>query len=414
MKITKQIRDSFFIIIFFVLLAVPVYSQDITETITSIEIIGLTRTKLQAAKYPLEKFIGQERSAFDQNEVFAAIKNTSVLEPISAELIETEDGLILQVTVEEKWTLFPFPMIFAGSGETIYGLFLYEANAFGLRDMAVIGGMFGSFGYRLIAIYNHTPNRKGIPGFNCLITFSSQEHESTDRYETIQSRFDADRFRVSLGINYSFNDTFTGLFNASFSNIIIKESSNAVNPPAEGSMVIGFSPGLSIRSSNWDGYFLSQQSLSLDYRYNLAIEGDSYHQAEYSGIFEYSIIPGFRMCIKSGGMWKSSLQPLFEEGAQKSQVSILPRNYSAIYYTGFSAGLEKYIYKNQWGILSVMAAYQCVFSFKVNSNLEFDHGIFGGMFFYLSRLALPAIGVGGAYNFTSGVYKFNFSAGMSF
>jgi len=418
-------KKSIFFLIILSLFIVPLYALDEAvqdeavpiekiNVITSIEIIGLKRTKLHIAKYPLEKYLGQDREAFDEKDVFATVKNMSVLEPVSAELIDADNELILRVTVEEKWSVFPFPLIFAGSGETSFGLFLFDANAFGLRNTAVLGGAYGSNGWSAIAMYSHTSNRQGVPGWTGVFMFNHQEKENVDRDEQVHRVYSADRFLVSSGLNYSFTDYFIGSAGIYFSSISLKDNDNIFNPPDSGAMIVGISPRLSLRQSSWDGYFLSGQSISLDYSYNFAIYGSSYHQVDLRGVYEKSLIPGFRLNIRSGGSWKSTEDPLFEDGPQKAQVSILPRKYSALHYAGLSAGLEKYLYKNRWGTLSVQSAYQCVLSYRLDSEFEFDHGPSSGVVFYLSRVALPAIGTGLAYNVVSGLFQFSFSMGMSF
>ena len=376
--------------------------------------VGLQRTKPHTARYPLEKFLGIERSAFDPNEVFAVIKDIGILEPISAELIETEDDLTLHVIVEEKWTIFPLPLVMASSGGTNFGLFFLDLNAFGQRDMAAIGGAYGSFGWSAMAAYNHTPRQNGLPGWNTFFMYGRQEIETTDKDEKIYSKYTADQLRFSLGLNYLFLEFITGYISFSFVDISLQKTDDTFNPPENGATILSFTHGLSLRHRSWDGFFLSQKSISLRYNYNLAFSGSSFHQLELRGTYEQSLIPGFRLNIRSGGVWKSTSDPLFEEGPGKAQISILPRTFSALHYAGFSAGLEKHLYKFRWGTLSVQGSWQGVFSYGSISDFEFNHGPTAELNLYLSRLALPAMGGGIAYNMNSGLFQFSFNIGMSF
>ena len=404
----------FFFIFIFLSIIIPLHSQESNNSITAIEVIGLKRTRPHVARYPLERFIGMERTAFDPNEVFAIVKDTRILEPVSAELIENEYGLTLRVTVEEKWSIFPLPLIMAGSGGTNFGLFILDLNAFGLLDMLVLGGTYSSIGWSAMAMYNHTAKHNGLPGWNGMFIYGRLEREAAGRDEKIHRRYTTDQLRFSLGLNYLFMDLVTGSVALSFSDISLKNNDNILNPPEHGAAYIGINPGLSMRRSSWDGIFLSQKNISLGYSYNLAISGSSYHQAEFRGSYEQSLVPGFRLNIRSGGVWKSTSDPLSEEGPQKAQVAILPRNYSARHYAGFAAGLEKHLFRSRWGTLSVQASWQGVFSYGSISDFELNHGPAGGLNFYLSRLALPAIGGGIAYNMNSGLYQISFNMGMSF
>jgi hypothetical protein len=417
-------KTRLFILIFTLLLIPPLHSQeetDVTETdvltpatITSIEITGLKRTKPHVARYPLEKFLGLETEAFDENEVFAVIKDMGVLEPVSVELAETDDGYILKVTVEEKWSIFPFPFMMVDSGKYDFGLFLVDLNTFGARDNLILGGIYGSNGWNIISIYNHTPRRARMPGWTGFFMYSQHENEDMDKNEVLRRRYAADRIYASLGVNYPFTELFTGSFSVSFSDTSLKDRGSPLNPPATGMTLLTFSPNLSLRSRNWDGFLLSQKSLSLEYNYNHAFYGSSFHQIEARGIFEQSFVPGFRLNLKGAGVWRTGTSPLNESGPHSALVSILPRDFSALQYAGFSAGLEKHIYKASWGTLSVHGSWQGVFCDGPISGFDFNHGPAAGLLFYLSRVAIPAIGGGVAYNMNTGLFQAAFSIGMAF
>jgi hypothetical protein len=382
--------------------------------IVDVEISGLRRTKPQAARYPLEKFIGQDAGTLDPNEVQAAVKDTGVLECLAVEVAETAAGPVLRVTVAEKWSFFPVPLILAGSGGTSFGLFLADTNAFGLRDQAVLGGMYGSGGWTALALYNHTPHRRGPPGWNALFMYNRQERKDQNRDEETLRRYTADSLHVSAGLQYSLTELLSAAAALSFTRVTLAENDSPLNAPAGGAAHLGFSPGLSLRASGWDGYLFSQRSLSLRYTCYLALEGSSYHKAEFRGIFEQSLIPGFRLNLRSGAVWNSSADSLFESGPQEALVDILPRGFSALHYTGFSGGFEKYLVKTRQGTLSALFTWQAVFSRGPLGGDEVDHGPSGGIRFYLSRLAIPALGLNLAYNMNSGRPQFAFSLGMGF
>ena len=404
------LRSIIFVFMFFFLFfGTAVYSQ---EKISSIEIIGLKRTRSNVAAYPLEKFLGREAATLDLNEVYAAVKDTGILEPLYAEFIKTEDGLILRVAVNEKWAIFPIPLVIAGSGGSNYGFFLADRNAFGLFDMAVLGGMYGTDGILAVAMYHHTPNRKNQAGWNSMIMYGRHKHEDQDRAERTHRIYGTDRLYLLFGLFYPFTEYFTGSASASFSHITINEKT--LNPPLNGAEILSLSPGFSLRFADWDGYLLSQKNISLNYNCHFGISGPSFHELNLKAIYEKSIVPGFRLNLQSGAIWNSGLDPLNENGPEKAHVDILPRRFSARHYAGFSAGFEKYLFIISQGTFSVLGSWQCVFSHGPISGSEIDNGPSGGFRFYLSRLALPAMGANIAYNINSGLVQFSFSIGMDF
>ncbi|GHV86110.1 hypothetical protein AGMMS50230_17180 [Spirochaetia bacterium] len=427
---TRCKLKAFFVVC--TLAAIPLCAQEeipgttvfLSGPITSIEVIGLKRTKPHVARYPLEQFLGREGADLNLNEVEAAVRNTGILEPVLVELAKAADsgadgGLALRVTVEEKWSIFPVPLVMAGSGETSFGLFLADTNAFGLRDQAVLGGIYGSSGWRAMAMYNLTADRRGLPDFTSLVMYNRRERKDSDREKRIYRQYTADELRLSLGLQYPFTRHLSGSITTSFTSISLARNdppqvSTLVEIPERGAKLLALGPVLTLRYSTWDGFLLSQQSLSLRYSYSFALEGTSLQTVEFQGVYEQSLTPGFRLFVRSGALWKTGEDPLMEEGPQKAQVDILPRQFSARQYAGFSAGLEKYLFKAKYGTLSVLGAWQGVFSRGPISGTEFDHGPSGGIRFYLSRLALPALGAGVAYNMNSGLFQFTFSLGMGF
>jgi hypothetical protein len=307
-------------------------------------------------------------------------------------------------------------MIAASSGNTVFGLFLMDVNAFGQRDQMSVGAIYGSSGFSGLAMYNHTPNRAGLPGWNAAVSYGHRESEDLDRYETVHRRYSTNQFRLSLGINYPFNNLFSGSTSLSFTNISLAENENPLNPPEKGAMLLGFSPSLSLRRSSWDGFLLSQQSLSLRYGYNYALLGSSFHQVDIRGVFEQSFIPGFRAGLRAGLVWRShgdtSTNTLFEYSPQSVNINILPQGFSARNYASLSAGLEKHLIQFRWGSLSALGSWQSVFSYGSISGEQFDHGPSGGLRLYLSRVALPAMSLNFAYNMNSGLYQAGFNLGM--
>ena len=424
MKKNTGIIARHFSILILIFCLQPLYSQEIV----SIEITGLKRTKPHIAHYPLEKFLGMDGSTLDLNEVEAAVRDTGILEPNKIELVETDvntnsgiaSGYILRVDMAEKWTIIPFPVLTAFPGSYNLGLFIIDSNFLGIRDQAVVGGTFGTPGWMMMAMYNHTPNRRGMPGWNAGFSFSRGNNVDQDRDQFTHRDYKTDQLRFSFGMSHGFTDFLSASASVFFNNISLVDNPETVNPPESGAMILGISSSVSTRSSYWDGYLLSQRSFSIDYGYGYGIEGPSYHQIGYRAAFDQSIIPGFRLSVRSGGIRKSSgnftsaVDPLFEDGPSRAQVNILPNKFTASDYIGLSAGLEKHFFRIGWGSLSAIAAWQIVYSQGSISGRQFSNGPFAEIRFYMSRIAVPGLGLGMAYNINSGRFQFglNMSTGI--
>jgi hypothetical protein len=376
--------------------------------ITSVEVRGLKRTKTKVTDYALGKFIGRDAGSLDINEVKAAVLDTGVLEPVSVEVLP-EDGRLL-VYVEEKWSFVPLPLVMVNSGGTNFGLFLADTNAFGLRDQIAIGGMYGSDGWMGMALYRNTPERDNFPGWNTAFMYSSQKKEDQDKREQILRSYEATFLQASFGLEYPLTRKLN--LSLTFFFIDIQISDPVFNAPEEGGRNIGISPGIAFRFSSWDGYLLSERSLSLSYGYAPAFVGSSFHGPDMRFVFAFPVVPGFLASVKGEASVKAGAGRVFE-GSPRG-VDILPARFSALHYAGAQAGLEKYLFKTRLGTLSAFASWQAVFSSGSLSGETFDHGPAGGVRFYLSRIAIPALGFTVAYNMTTSLPQFSFSLGMGF
>jgi hypothetical protein len=377
-------------------------------TITSVEVTGLKRTKTKVTDYALGKFIGRDAESLDINEVKAAVLDTGVLEPVSVEFLP-EDGRLL-VHVEEKWSFFPVPLIMVNSGGTNFGLFLADTNALGLRDQAAVGGMYGSDGWMGMALYRNTPERNNFPGWNTMFMYSRREKEEQDREEQTLRSYEAAFFQAVFGLEYPFTRKLNLSLTFSFTDIQILDP--VLDAPEEGGRNIGFSLSAAYRSSSWDGYLLSERSFSLSYGYMPAFVGSSFHELGMRFVFAFPVVPGFLASLKGEANAKDGAGKVFEDSPRG--VDILPAKFSALHYAGALAGLEKYLLKTRQGTLSVFASWQAVVSSGSLSGKTFDHGPAGGVRFYLSRIAIPALGFTVAYNMTTSLPQFSFSLGMGF
>jgi outer membrane protein assembly factor BamA len=387
------------------------------DLITAVSVSGLTRTKPQVAEQRLKRFLGQEAASVDSNEVRAAILDTGILEPVSVEIEDDPEGggKTLAITVREKWTIFPVPVFYyVGSGDWGAGGFFMDANAFGLNDKMLAGGMYSSGSWMAMAMYMNTPERDHVPGWNIAGFFSREERKNTDQKNHDIRRFNLNSWSGSLGIRYPLGEFFSPSISFSVTDAAIRGSPFPLEAPEKGARIVTISPGISLQKSQWDGYLLSQQSADLEYTYTVGIDYPSSHSVSLKTTNEWPLIPGFKVGVKSGLIYDPNGTAIFESGPSAAQTDILPRAFSARNYAGVSANIEKYLVKFSFGTLSALASYQVVWSRGPLLGYQFDHGPAASVRFYLSTLAFPALGLGLAYNVAAGYLQGSINMGMSF
>ena len=391
------------------------YSRPSTDFITSISIEGLKRTKTSVAEKPLRRFIGRRVESLDFNEVKAAVLDTGILEPLSVEIVEAgpEDGNVLVVEVREKWAIFPVPVFFAGSGVMIAGAAFYDANAFGLNDKMAVMGAYQTNGWTATTLYIHSPPEDLSAGWRAAARFVQEEREDANRKDETIRRFRTDAITASAALLYRFTALASGAFHLGYTSHILETGGSPLRAPEEGVQLLGMGPEFSIRDSSWDGYLLSERSAVFGYSYFQGIGAPSFHSLSFQGTFEYSMLPGFRINARGGLLWKPLVPVLAESSPRDAEVNILPRSFSARHYAGLSLGLEKYLFTISHGSFSVLASWQMVYSNGSILGNQFDYGVSAAASFYLSKLAIPAVGAGIAYNIPGDFFQFFFSMGIS-
>jgi hypothetical protein len=389
--------------------------------ISSVSISGLERTKKPVAEKCLQKFIGTPAGRLNPNEVRAAVLDTGVLEPLSVTVTEENGGYTLAVAVREKWSVFPIPMVMVSSDGVKGGAFFADTNAFGLMDKLFAGGMYGSAEWMLGAGYMHSPLRENFPSWRTSVFFSRQERHDTDQEKEDLRFFDLDSLSVSGSLVFSLPEI--GEFpsalslDLSYGEKIVrdKEKESSFRAPGADVRILGVGAGVSLRRSSWDGYLLSEEGAFADYTWHVGIAGSpSFHSAKLRLLWEKSVIPGLRVTFRGGGVYVPDAPVLYESSPSAAQVNILPASFSAKNYAGISLGLEKYLFKTSFGTLSVLGSWQGVFSHGSVLGDQTDQGVAAALSLYMSRLAIPALSLGAAYNISARYFQSSFSMGMSF
>jgi hypothetical protein len=387
------------------------------QTIAAVSVRGLKRTRPHVAEYPLQKFVGQDGMLLDFNDVQAAVIGTGILEPLSIGLEPAPDqeALILVVEVREKWSFFPLPVFFMDSGGAMQGGgALMDANAFGLKDTFIVAGLYGTSGWLASALYLCTPDKKGLPGWSVMGMYARQKRKSTDQHNNELRSYEQRAIAGSFGLQYPATEYLTASMSFSLGRQSVDGGDRPRAVPDKGIFAGNINPSLTLSRSRWDGFLLSQQRLSLDYALMLSPDNAPLHTFSVRGNYEWSLVPGFKAGLRGGIHYAPHSLPVLESSASSVDITILPNSFSAQDFAGASLGFEKYLYKFSQGTLAFSASYQGVYSYGPILGDQFDHGVSASVNFYLSRIAVPALGFGFSYNVAKDEPIGVFSMGMSF
>jgi hypothetical protein len=281
--------------------------------------------------------------------------------------------------------------------------------------MMLIAGSFGSDSWFATLMYIKTPKAAGEFGFSAMGMFLNQETENTDQTGSdVLRRFSRLSINPDFSLSYPLTEFINSSLSVSYHYIKLNDAEDQLNVPQDGIQAISMSPRLSIRSSSWDGYLLNEKNASLNYTYRFIIGDDNAQSVSLNSVFNHSFIPGFRIITRAGMLFSTASASPFFESTPSPTVNILSTNYSALNYAVTSVGLEKYLYKFRFGTISAAVAYQAAYSDGIFLSHQFDHGPVATIQMYLSRVALPDIGLGAAYNVGKNTFQYAANVGMTF
>ena len=393
------------------------HNNGIEHRITGISVSGLKRTKLRVIERPLQKFIGTDERDININDVYAIIEDTGILEPVSIEITDNQEeaGKTLAITVREKWSIIPSPYFGFDSDNWVVGGAVFDSNAFGLRDAMLVMGTYGKNSWSAMFMYISTPNTVGDFGFSVGAHVLSQNTEHTEQTgKEVLRRFNTRTISPSFALMYSLTELLTPRIGISYRNSVLRDTEDPVNAPDDGMQAIIITPGIGMRHTSWDGYLLGVKSATLRYHYSIVFGGNNVQSLSLDSVFNHSIVPGFRFTAKSGLQFTFFADEPYFESSPVSAVNILASTYSAAHYAGLSLGLEKYLFRFKYGTFALAAAYQNVFSRGNLLGNQFDHGPATTLKMYFSRIAVPGIEIGIAYNAARDKYRFAFNMSGSF
>ncbi len=175
-------------------------------TVRKISFEGLKRTRTSAVKHLVNVEEGDSWTAETRDLVERRLNNYGTFQNIT--LKERIDGnfVDLLIHLEDRWTLFPIPIVTTGSGSS-YGLGLFERNVFGTQKTAGMIALIKEKKPRFFVLYSDPHFLSWdweltlIGGYRDEI-ITDFEEEQVSAGATIRYRFDD---FVSFGGGYSYN-----------------------------------------------------------------------------------------------------------------------------------------------------------------------------------------------------------------
>ena len=388
--------------------------------ISKINFSGLKKTRNSYVQSKVKKFIGNPLTEDELHELETAIQLEGIFNEIK---IETEQisgsEAQVNVSVKEKITFIPLPFAMYSNSGYLAGGIVLDTNAFGRKDMFMLGGFLTNTAKTGMASFSKQPKGHGIPGFSIFFSGSKRSPEFQNLDKNLILKYSDVLFNFAFTLTEKLSEHFSFANNFKFVSSTTEEHSDFLGANPESIKVGSTSLAFGYSNSDWNGIFMSTNSASISAEFG--ITDSDFSEFRYPLSFSFSIgeqhiifTDRLRFYQKYSGFYAKDFNIALFREQDAGSVNILPGDFSTDRIIGGNLGLEVSLKKFSWGMLSLYGDYQLVYTRDSDKEYKFEHGPNAGTRVYLAKIAFPALAMGLAYNVPHHRWQFSAAMGVSF
>lgn len=377
------------------------------------EFEGLKRTSRSFIENELSSCIGLEADDVTKNKIETILQAEGLFTDISIEFLEKdEESACAKISVSEKISFMPVPFFMYTSGSGFMGGgVVMDMNAFGRGDMFMAGGFFsGSKKLGITAFVKRPVNYR--PGFSLSASFGKLNNEIKNLSDKTVFDFDCLSFSAGGSLNEKIGEYVTVGLGGRYS--FSDPENSAVCSFINRGKFLELTESVSASVMNWNGYFMSVHSLNLNVSQGHKIDGENFQTYKGTAAFAQPVISKIRITASLAGFYGKNLDLSFYSKRDELLCMILPDDLRFEKGAAASCGTEIAVVKIKYGLVSAFAQYQAAVIEDFDGDCKREHGIYGGIRLYLSKLAFPAVGLGVSYNITENFWQGSAALGFAF
>ena len=384
-------------------------------TVSDIRIVGLKKTRNSHMQALLKKYRDIPADELDLHAVETTLQQIGLFEQSEVATEAGDDGsTVLVITVKEKLSFIPLPFAASSNGSFMGGGFVMDTNAFGVQDMVMVGGFFSKTLMMGMANFSKPSLALTKPGFS--FGGSASKNTATfcnlDEDEILQ--YDFAGFNLHAAVSDRLTEHSQASIGIAYGQSSIEAGDGYEDADVESYKAFSVSSSWGMSVADWNGYFLSTNSLSVSGVLRFYTDGTTAPSAAARLSVEQPLLtPRLRFVAHtSGALWHNEHISQLGGGSSVG-VAILPDEFHSAKLAGASGGFEFAFAKTRLAMFSLYASYQAAYAEDSDDTMRLTHGVTGGTRMYLSKIAFPALAFGVAYNVPLHLFKYSFAFGVS-
>lgn len=403
---------------FFWLLSVPfaLLGAGTDVVIEEITFTGLKRTREATVRAIISPIAaGAPFSDETEEQIIQKLREAGIFNPEIGVKSRIEAGAAyLEVHVEDKWTLFPIPiMSYSGTDSWLAGIMGVESNFLGMQKVLGLGLFTGSDRSSFTSFYTDPRFLGSEVGLRFGIGAGRGTTGDVDVEEATIREYENEGSRFTLGLMRPFGDYLTLSLGAGYETFTIVNRDAALAPP-ENTRAVTLSAGGRWKSLIYDIPYARGLEIEAEYERASGIDAtDDFSKAE--GDFSYGFYPWSKHLLKldlQAGWGDMPAGSQFRLGGRSGSATLPMGKIAAVEYLNGVASYNLPIRRFPAATLSGKGFFEAgVFaSDLIDSTLYYGPGF--GCELFLNKIALPALGFSVGWNLETGLPQFSLSMGL--
>ncbi len=389
------------IIIFSTFISVFAVSAELTE----ITINGTSKTKDSTIHKIIGYRTGDDINQSAKSEIVQELRKSGLFvnEKILVELNINENTAELKISLQERATTIPIPLVAVSGDDFRAGIFLINSNLAGTGDRLLLGGIYGTNAQAAMINYINTYIGDSSFDFGIRSNFSNGNTEIDLKDTTLE--YDSLQAGGGVFIQYNYDNwLFSGGGDAGFLRV-------EGIPEIKSDTVISFSPVFSIEFDNLTYLDFFHDGLSSKLEMEIDLYDDSF---DNSVLIDLSSEWMKSLCSRLLLNTEVESYIFTGDGILSPGISspLLPNTIHADTVLQGSIGLTAAVLDFSWGYLALPLKYNIGYYDGLSGDSKLFHGPSTGISLYLKKVAIPAISFEYGWNIEAQDGEFRFNIGF--